>query len=505
MKTGGGSRRYDVVVVGGGAAGCALAARAAEAAPDAQILVLEAGPDLRADRPEGIRDGWGMLPRDQLDWGYVSEPGWFGDGRKARRVKALGGTSSITRFAVRGAPADFDEWVALGNPGWGWDDVLPWFRRLERDREFGDRPWHGSDGPMPVTRYLDIAETDIHAAAIEAAVATGFERIADHNRPGAVGIGRMPMHTVDGVRVTAADAYLPVDGTPPNVEIRTDTEVDRVTFDGDRASGVRLVDRSEIEAGVVVLCAGTYGSPAVLLRSGIGPAADLAALAIESRVDLPGVGRNLSDHPTTGIETSYVGPYRESPLVHTIATFHSSAAASDGPPDLMFWLTDPDTPENPPQWAVEVVLLKPRCRGQVALRSADPSEAPRIELPDPHDPADLDRLIEGVRRADDLLAELARRGHLGEPPPTRSREQAIAAIEAGWYSIPHVVGTCAMGPSPADGAVVDRQGHVHGTHALYVVDASIIPTEPSGFTLLPTIMLAERLASAIAADAAAGT
>jgi choline dehydrogenase len=503
MKPGRAQSRFDVVIVGGGAAGCALAARTASAAPDARVVLLEAGPDVRAELPDGVRNGWGMLPRDQLDWGYASEPGWFGDPRKVRRVKALGGTSSITRFAVRGAPADYDEWVTLGNAGWGWDDDLPWFRRLERDLEFGDRPWHGAGGPIPVTRYPDIAEMEIHSAAIDAVAATGIERVADHNRPGAVGVGRMPMHSIDGVRVTAADAYLPTNDTPANLVIRTGAEVDRVAFDGDRATGVRLVDGSVIEAGVVVLCAGTYGSPVVTLRSGIGPAAELAALGIEPRVELSGVGRNLSDHPAASIESTYVGPYRAAPLVHTIATFHSVTAAAGSPPDLMFWLTDPDAPENPPQWAIEVVLLKPRCRGRVTLRSGDPGQAPRIELPDPHDPADLERLIEGVRRADAVIGDLARRG-LVTGPPSRGRDAVVAAIEGGYYSIPHVVGTCAMGPSPADGAVVDADARVHGTRGLHIVDASIIPAEPSGFTLLPTIMLAERMAPVIAARAAAG-
>src|SRR5437762_3908319 len=127
------------------------------------------------------------------DWGYQSQPGWFGDARKVRRVKALGGTSSITRFAMRGSPADYDEWVSLGNPGWGWEDVLPYFRRLESDLELGSERWHGDTGPIPVTRYPDVEETPVHAAMIEALEAHGFDRVDDHNRPGAVGVGRMPM------------------------------------------------------------------------------------------------------------------------------------------------------------------------------------------------------------------------------------------------------------------------------------------------------------------------
>jgi choline dehydrogenase len=492
----------DVLIVGGGGAGCAMAARVAAAAPTASVLLLEAGPDIRGDAPSEVRDGWGMT-RTMFDWGYLSEPGWFGKGRKVRRVKALGGTSVITRFAVRGAPADYDEWVGHGNPGWGWDGVLPFFRRAERDLQFGGQPWHGDAGPMPVNRYPEIERTEVHEAAIGAAGAIGIPAVADHNQPGAVGVGRMPMHSIDGRRVTAADAYLPPGSVPANLEIRARAEVDRVALRAGRATGVRLLDGSAIQAGLVVLCAGTYGSPAILLRSGVGPAADLHALRIDIAADLPGVGRNLSDHPATSLDAGFHGPWRESPIIHTIATFHSSGAAAGSPPDLMFWLADADPPDgDESQWWVEVVRLKPRCRGRVSLRSADPAIAPRIELPDPHDPADLDRLVEGVERSHDLMASEPLSALLTpKAPRPATRDAVIAEIEAGWYSIPHVVGTCAMGPSPRDGAVVDAAGRVHGIEGLFVVDASIIPTEPSGFTLFPTLMLAERLSAQVAAAA----
>jgi choline dehydrogenase len=214
------------------------------------------------------------------------------------------------------------------------------------------------------------------------------------------------------------------------------------------------------------------------------------------------VGRNLADHPATYIDAGYAGPFRPTPLVHTAATYRSSAgaASADDPrPDLMFWITDPDSPENATQWGVEVVLLTPRCRGRVSLRSADPAAPPRIELPDPHDPADLDRLVEGYRRALDVLEQSPlRRFGVGRPRGLESREAIVAAIEAEWYSIPHVVGTCAMGPSPEGGAVVDHRCRVHGLEGLIVADASVIPTAPSGFSQLPTIMVAEKLAAEIA-------
>jgi len=222
------------VVVGGGAAGCVVAARLSETA-SRSVLLVEAGPDLRSNIPEGFSDGW-RLPQG-CDWGYESEPGEQAPVQPLRRGKLIGGTSWLTRFAVRGAPADYDEWAAIGNPGWAFDDVLPYFRRLETDLDFGDRAWHGDRGPLPITRYPDVELTDVGAAGMEALGATGFGIIDDHNQPGALGAGRMPMSSCGGVRVTTADAYLPVRNTPENLTIRSESSVAEVAFDRTRAAG----------------------------------------------------------------------------------------------------------------------------------------------------------------------------------------------------------------------------------------------------------------------------
>jgi choline dehydrogenase len=238
----------------------------------------------------------------------------------------------VTRFALRGSAADYDEWEALGNEGWGFEDVLPYFRRLEADADFGDQPWHGDRGPMPVSRYLDLELTEIGAAGLQALEAVGLPLVEDHNRPGALGAGRMPMNSRAGIRVTTVDAYLPVDGTPPNLSIRADAQVADVVFDETRARGVRLLDGSVIEAGWVVLSAGTYGSPPILMRSGVGPAEHLRSLGMPVRLDLAGVGANLADHAGVDIDCGYRGPARTAPIFHLLATFHSSASSSDEAP-----------------------------------------------------------------------------------------------------------------------------------------------------------------------------
>jgi choline dehydrogenase len=277
---------YDVVVVGAGAAGCVVARRLADAGRT--VLLLESGPDLRADVPPDFRDGWDFPRRHE--WGFQSEPDDRGSAVPVRRGRLLGGTSWVTRFAVRGSPADFDRWAELGCAGWRFDDVLPWFTRLETDLDFPGEAWHGASGPMPVTRYPAFADSEFVDAVTQACAATGIPVIDDHNRPGAVGVSRMPMTSRDGMRVTTADAYLPAGGEPTALTIRADTPVASVALEAGRALGVRLLDGTLVEAGRVVVCGGVYGSPTLLLRSGIGPADHLRRFGIPIAADLPGVG-----------------------------------------------------------------------------------------------------------------------------------------------------------------------------------------------------------------------
>lgn len=301
------------------------------------------------------------------------------------------------------------------------------------------------------------------------------------------------MNSRNGIRVSAADAYLSLAATPADLTIRADAHVASILFDGVTAMGVRLLDGSVVNADLVVVCAGVYESPALLMRSGVGPAAHLRSLGIPVIVDLPGVGENLADHPSVDFDCAYSGASAADPVLHAIATFHSSGRSKKLPPDLMFWLSDPEG--DPPEVAIGIVLLKPESRGNVRLRSASPIDQPLITLPYLTAAPDVKRLTEAYERAFDIA---------NEPGVRRFRSKAVvmpsnleAHIRAELFSVPHVVGTCAMGPRPEEGAVVDGDCRVHGTDRLRVVDASVMPDVPSGFTHIPTLMVAERIADAI--------
>ena len=498
----------DVVIVGGGAAGAVLARRLTED-PARRVLLLEAGaaydPDAYPD-PMRRQDLIGGDPAH--DWGYRSEPAGLGRSIPLPRGKLLGGSAAINgSVAMRAPRVDHDRWArAHGLEGWGWDDVLPAFRRMERTSA-GPDDLHGRAGPLPV-HQLGFEETsDMQRAFVESAVAAGYPRVADFNGREPFGAGPYPMNTRVGVRLNAGMTYLDAaTRARPNLEIRAGAEVDAVILDGDRAAGVRLVAGEEVRAGEVILAGGTYGSPAILLRSGVGPAADLRALGIPVAADLP-VGCRLQDHPFSftvwAADRARVG--LGIPPVGAILWARTRQA---GPGDLDLHITavhygDPATSPTGAIFMLAVANTRPASVGSLQLRGRDPRLAPAIDLAFLREPRDRAGLVDGIELARALVGREPLAGlvhsELVPGPAATSRSAIEAGLAGSLDTYHHPTSTVPMGGDRDPGAVVDGQGRVKGLRGLRVVDASTFPDVPSVATHVPTLVLAEHVAARITA------
>jgi choline dehydrogenase len=493
---------YDVIVVGGGSAGCVVAARLS-ADERCGVLLLEAGPDYPAvaDLPADIADG--SMPTTSHDWGFVAEPDELGNSIPLPRGRLIGGCSATNAcFALRGWPQDYDQWAARGNSGWSFFELLPVFNAIESDADSAGR-WHGGGGPVPIRRPPARELSPLQRAFTDAAVAAGHPLARDHNQPGAMGVGPAPRNVRDGLRMSTALTHLAPARGRPNLTIRAGTAVDRVELRGTTARGIRTASGEIIAADAVVVTAGTYASPAILMRSGIGLAAGLRDLGIQVAANLPGVGQNLIDHPLVAVDLPTI-PGFVGPRFQVILTMRSSRADPGGPPDLHLFAAGPfDDAAGPAGGVFGIVtgLMSVRSRGSVRLRSADPADPPRIDIAHLRHPEDMARMIEATRRARRLsrtppLAGFVAGAELAPGPAISDNDTAGLArsIRQRVGSYHHPVGTCAMGPRPDQGAVVDARGAVHGIAGLLVADASVMPAIPAANTNLSTIVIAERIA-----------
>ena len=528
---------FDYIVVGAGSAGCVLASRLTED-PATSVCLIEAG---HADRsvlihcPAGIAL---MAKAPSMNWAFDTVPQAGLNGRRGYqpRGKVLGGSSSINAMIyIRGQHADYDHWAAQGNPGWTWDEVKPYFLKAEHN-ERGADDWHARGGPLNV---MDLRSPNrLSGLFLQAAQQAGLPLNTDFNGPTQEGAGMYQVTQRNGQRCSAADAYLTPNLGRSNLQLLTGAHVTRVLFEGRRAVGIEVLQggvKRELHARrEVLLSAGALQSPQILLLSGVGSGSELQAMGLPLVHDLPGVGRHLHDHLDSiivvhaprmnesfglsfgGVARAIGGMFewrsRRSGMLTTnfaeAGGFFRSRPEEEAP-DVQLHFVIAKLVDHGRKTvfghgiSCHLCVVRPRSRGRVSLAGPDPLAAPLIDPAYLSDPDDVQRMVRGVKLMRGVLNQPALAAFGGKELPASANAQSDAQIEqfirSNADTIYHPVGSCRMGPGADD--VVDERLRVHGLQGLRVVDASIMPRIVSGNTNAPTIMIAEKAADMIRADA----
>jgi choline dehydrogenase len=517
---------HDYVILGAGSAGCVVAGRLSEDR-QARVLLLEAGGSDSA-REVRIPAAFSKLFKSDRDWNYSTEEEPHLKDRRLYwpRGKMIGGSSAMNAMIyIRGNPADYHCWRQLGNEGWGWADVLPYFKKSE-NQERGASEFHGTGGPMNVSdlRYVN----ELTRAFLAGAAELGIPANADFNGAAQDGAGLYQVTQKNGARHSAADAYLKPALSRPNLALLTGAHATRMLIENRRAVGVEYIRDGALEQAraerEVILAGGAVNSPQLLLLSGIGPANELSALGIRIVHDLPGVGKNLQDHPMVSVGYLSKKPvsitsaesipnfvrwliFKRGPLASNVAEAGIFLRTQEGmrAPDLQilfgpaYYVNHGFDRRKEHCFGFAPTLIAPESRGSIGLRSRNPLDAPAIRANYLSTERDMGVMIEGVRRCREIAHTKAFEAYRGEelhPGSTITSDERIAAfIRAEAQTLYHPVGTCRMGTDSM--AVVDLRLRVHGIEGLRVVDASVMPRIIAGNTNAPTMMIAEKAAEMI--------